>query len=741
MDMPRPFAALHTLDQWARASHDNTALDVADAGGVTLAWIDEPLPAGTGGPPELAGGLAFDHACRGYHSLPATGQVERALSPWTDWEAMFDDVAAGPDASSAGFGPVAPPPGPLHEPRGLAVDLDDRLFIADAGATAVLVFDLWSRRLLRRAALPGAPVDLATHDRTTWALLAGGDGIATLTARRTGTVHPLAPLGDLAPGVSGVRLASAPADGALWLLAATPDASQAWVMRIGLDADGTFVVTGTPLAITSATDLEFDGDGILVVARAPGEPFRTFAATNAGEVEDVELLARGYDGGGIARDPDGRIAYWSSFGLRTASRARLHYERAGSVTSYRLDSGALQTQWGRVFIDACVPAQTTLRIRATTTDDADQPAAIARRPPANATVLELVAPDASPPMPPPWLDPEASDGPAFTLHARESGNEQPWLPASPEDAFTTYEAPIIAPPGRYLWLTLELSGDGRHTPRVRSLRAEHPGHVLLSRLPRVFSADPAQASFLWRYLAIADGLLDDLDTRSATRATLLDPAAARAEVLPWLAGFLGMVLDDRWSEAARRAVIAEAAWLFRFRGTIAGLGRFLELVLGRAVVIIERWRLRGLTGALGAEDAGAPDSDSVLGAGFRIGGSVGTTGEEPLSGDVGEALAASAHRFTVVIPQLLSSEQQGMVDQILEVHRPAHTVVDVCTAGAGMRVGRGLHLGLLSTIGRSGGFDTLELGASALGRGAVVGRPEPGLAIAAGHLGTDTRVG
>lgn len=736
MDAPRPFSTLHTLDQWARASHDGTALDVDAGGGVTLAWL---AAQGDPGPPGDAvgarGGLGFDHECRGYHSRTAAGQVDRALSPWTRWTALFNpDAAAQPGGD---FAPVAGGDVPLSEPGALCVDIDDRLYIAERDAGRVVVLDLWSGRLLRRATLSAPVLDLAAHGRRVWALLGGA--IVALGARTTGAPRPLASLDAVcAPGARSARLAADPAKGALRLLV-TGAGTDAWVVALRVDAAGGLSYTGTPIAVPGAGDLEWDGDGLLVVARGPGADFRTFASTDAGDVEDLPLGARGYDGDGIARAPDGRIAYWSDAGLRHATLARPRYRRSGAVTTYRLDAGALQTEWGRVFIDACVPDATAISVRATATDDDDPDARIARQPPANAAALTIVAPEASPPMPALWLDPASPEIPDGLLHRRESGRELPWAPASPEDRFATYEAPIDAPRGRFLWVRVALAGDGHRTPRVRSLRAEHPGHELITRLPRTFSRDSAQASFLRRYLAIADGLLSDLDARAALRAALLKPAGAPTQALPWLAGFVGLVLDDRWPEAARRELIARAAWLFRYRGTIMGLGTFLEIVLGRPVVIVERWRLRGLGGGLGGGDA--PDSSSVLGGGFRIGGAVGEPGSAPLTGDEGDAIAASAHRFSVIVPLLLSSEQHAMVQHVLDVHRPAHTVVELCTAGSGIRVGRGLHIGLLSTIGRTGAFDTLQLGATTIGRTAVVGRPEPGVTPAASRLGQDTRVG
>ena len=65
----RAFALVRSADQWARATHDETTLDLTE--GVVELAAERALPAQTPAEgPELAGGLAFDRGCRAYRSVP-----------------------------------------------------------------------------------------------------------------------------------------------------------------------------------------------------------------------------------------------------------------------------------------------------------------------------------------------------------------------------------------------------------------------------------------------------------------------------------------------------------------------------------------------------------------------------------------------------------------------------------------------------------------------------------------------
>jgi phage tail-like protein len=644
---------------------------------------------------------------------------------------QLDLLSGEPSVAAGDFTTTRRPRPPLRHPSGLAVDEDDRLHVAETDARRVLVLDLWSRRLLRTIRFRGAPVDLACRGRSVWALLAGPTGVARFEARSgPHRIDVLVPPPHVPRDVVPLRIAVSPDRGEPLVLLRSGD-------------DGWIVPLDRPelaFEVAHAGDLEFAGDGSLVVGRGPRDDLLRFRLEREGVFEDTPLHARGYDGRGLVRDPNGDVGFWTSRGYRPGVPARVEYAPRGRVYTYRLDSGEFQTEWGRVFVDACIPAGADLRLHCATADEPGDEETILRAGPVNATNAHVARPDLSPPLVPVSLAPPLGAA-GQPLHRRETGRELPWARPERGDPFVTYEAPVIAPPGRYLWLAFDLSGTLHASPRIKSVRAEHPSHDLMRRLPKAFSRDEAAADFLRRYLAIFDGALGELEDKSVERHVLVDPHGAPAELLPWVASFLGLTLDEHWDEPTRRRLIARAAGLFRFRGTVCGVQDFLELVLGTRVLVVEHYRFRGLGGAMLNDAPTGLYAGTIVGSTLRVGGELGAPGSAPLEGTVADSFTAYAHRFTVVVPAELTDVQRRMAEYVLQVHRPAHTLFEICTVGAGMRVGRGLHVGMLSTIGRTGGFSTLQLGASALGRGAIVGRPERGGRLGESQLDETTRVG
>ena len=706
MNADRELRTLGHPDQWARCSHRGIAL--LPEGGVELTWEDDDVacPAGSGEP----AGLAFDRWCRGYRSRPRSGTV---------------DVVADADATT-GSRPRA-----LETPRGLAVDRNQRLYVAESCGGVVRVVDLWAQRELRRVSVRTArhprrqPLDLAARGADVVVLLDRPEGLVILDGRRNPRPGPPLTRVCYPDGLRATRVA----------------AHGSSLLVLWTSADGSAAVLTSPdgaerLSVSGATDLDFQDDGVLVVARRPGQAFLRFRREGTTWSALEPLRADGYDGGAVTVAPDGRVGFTTSGGWSWTGGSAAKHVGSGTVLTYRLDSGGYRSRWGRVFLDACLPAGTSLNMRFLTSDEDDVADPVEATPAARGA-LPVRHPDLTPPLPPRILLNDLTD--PVAVFRRPCGSELPWEATDPADPFQTYDCPVTATPGRYLWILLELSGNARVSPRVRSLRVEAPGHRLAYALPRAWSAQERDAAYLQRFLAPAEGLLHELDERAALRAVLLDPSATPAEALAWLGSLLGLALDERWPAAARRELVAAAFELFRIRGTQRCLERLLRIYLGIPVVVIENWRLRGLGGGvLGAAPGGS--AAPAVGAGTYLAGQL---GRFSVGGSVpgADGYTATAHRFTVLVGVELGREREQMVRHIVETHKPAHTEVTICQIGDGMRLGRTSRVGLTSFVGAGTGWSPAVVGQVLVGADGVIGLPSPGSRVSESTVVGEVRVG
>lgn len=732
----RRFAPILGAQWWDRCSHYGTVVDASTAE-VTLAgqpaasagaWPDPP------GPHAERAGIAFDQRGWLYHGVPERGQVQRV--PWpraataggnVPVDLLADPMPAEPAQAAAGFSAVAADQGRPLRARALAADPDDHLFVLDGATGTIAVLDLADGRLLRTIALAWPPVDLAAR----------GPVITVATSARD---HPLVeidaigepravpadggahgPLADVPPGAEPHRVAVAP-DGSVWLM--LRGEAGAWIVRM------TGERLDHPISVPGADDFDIDGSGDVVVTGPADYDLLVWAVGGKAAEPAAPLAARGYDGRGIAVTPEGRIGFWTARGFRLARPLTVRYPAAtGYVDTYRLDSQAYRQRWGRLFLEACIPSGTKVEVGFATADDLPRLEEMMNTRPGSASPALEFAPGS------------AGDllNTVYPLHRRETGRELTWTPLDRGDRFEVYEAPVRAGPGRYLWLRLRLTGTSTLTPRIRAVRVECEGHDLLRRLPRTYQDDAVAAAFLWRYLAMIDGVLSEMDWRAQQRDLLFDPWGAPTELLGWLASLIGLTLDQRWPEPARRAVLAEAICLFRRRGTVPGLKRMLEMYLQSPVIIVEAFQLRGRGGAFVGGAEGDPDAASaVVGTSLRVGGEV-SPATAPRAGGPPDAFATHAHRFSVLISRDLDPGQLAVVRDLLELNRPAHTVVEIC-AGQGMRVGVGLYLAVSTAVGPGSAFAAAVVGRSSAGGGTVVGHGRAGVRVGATRLAGNVAV-
>ncbi len=661
----------------------------------SVTWPDEPPE------PREPGGLCFD-AGWVFHGEPERGQIARA--PWprqtgTPSTDLLPHAAVGEDP--AGF--RSPHAGlPNLRAQSLAVDADHHLFVLDGATGSIAILDLLDGRLWTQVTAPHAPpVDLTTAGPAVIVAVRSRTA-PVLRADLTGTLR-VVPIGEagraalagLPDDAAPTRVALDPT-GRIWLLLVSDTSS--WIVQL------TGAGAGRRLRIPGAADLEFDRDGALVVAGPAGRDLRVFDPS-ADLKEGVALAIKQYDGRGIIRTPEGRVGGWTEHGFRTARPYRRSYLALGSADAVALDSHTPRQVWGRVFVEACVPPGTRLEVAFASSEDAG--------------VVESV-------------------GSAHGLHRRETGREVPWAPLPRGDRYEVYECPVVAPPGRYLTIRVHLQGTATLTPRVRALRVECESHGLLDQLPRIYREDPVAASSLRRYLAMVDGQLRDLEWRAVQRDRLLEPSGAPAELLPWLASLIGLSLDGRWSERARRTLLTEAIWLLRTRGTLAGLRRVLEIYTEAPVTILEAFRVKGYGGAFVGDSGSLPGpASAVVGQSFRVGGTAGTA-DDPTGRK--NAFETHAHRFTVLVCRDLCGDERAVIRDLLDLHRPAHTLVEVCDTSEGMRVGMSLHIELSTVVSRDAAYSSAVVGQSDVGTGAVVGRGHAGIRPGITRLGDTTVV-
>jgi phage tail-like protein len=110
---------------------------------------------------------------------------------------------------------------------------------------------------------------------------------------------------------------------------------------------------------------------------------------------------------------------------------------------------------------------------------------------------------------------------------------------------------------------------------------------LLRYLPGIFG-EGEEASFMGRYLKIFEAILDSVDLTIGQLPSFFSPDTAPEEFLPWLASWFGLIIDEGWPVERRRAVLANAMELHRWRGTIRGLTDHLLLYTGVKPEIVER---------------------------------------------------------------------------------------------------------------------------------------------------------
>ena len=320
---------------------------------------------------------------------------------------------------------------------------------------------------------------------------------------------------------------------------------------------------------------------------------------------------------------------------------------------------------------------------------------------------------------------------------------------------------------RFLWVGAELRSDGVSSPALENLRIEFNQDSYLPLLPAIYAVDSPAGDFLQRLLTLFQSFFEGVETEIATLPLLFDPALAPTRFLDWLAGWLGVELDESWSDAKRREAIAEGFAWFARRGTRKGLEHAIEFATGVPVVVEEPilqtacWCLPDGADACcdscaaeaSASDAMVGGDDSVLGwttvlAPSQPDGTIlGTTAildqsqlirddefGSPLFSDV-------AHQFSVLVPRSATMSPGALerMRTVVEAAMPAHTAYQFCVIDPLMRVGYQASVGIDTVV--AGPPPSMRLGEDAvLGATAALGGSPPVRLDGRARIGVSARI-
>ena len=690
--------------------------------------------------PDGPAGMAIDAGGTIYFSEPDNNRIERILG--CDGSVCAVPCMNGASSNLAG----------LNSPRGLLIPPSRAsLFVADSGNNRIQIFDLASFQLVdcwgQPSLLGTQPGSQPGRFNTPLTLAADSAGNIYVVDYGNQRVQKFSPIGEAIPSfcenvhASGLLhnpsdIAVREANGQVWVLVV--DASQAKVLVF--DASGRPVLdeNNHPLVIdahlTQPMGIAAAGNAIYIGDNAS----RRVLCFEIGRSFRYVGTAIGYQGPVAALMLDGKGSLWVHPGDSLAP------VQLGAQTGF----GASGTLW----IDPAHPLTVDDR-----TVNWHRLKALADALPDDAH-LDLYAYASNDLSPAPMVDPTAMNPFA----------DSKWQAIDYTANLDVTDLYIGGSKKKYLWVGAQFSGDGSASPRVRQLRVEFDYPNYLPYLPAVYRNNADCDEFLLRLLSLFESFFSGIEGEIHSLDALFDPAAAPGRFLVWLAGCMGLSLDENWSEKTQREIIERIFALSGKRGTAAGLRECLRLFAGVDAVIEEPllnaawWSLpssdtccaecAASAGQAGANSEGTRNSvlgwTTMLAPAQPQGAVVGTTAVLDQSQlitdeDFGSPLFTDvAYQFSVGVyrSQVNGAGALEKVRAVIEQEKPGHTAYQVCVIDPDFRIGLQSRLGIDTVV--SGPPRSLALGTNrSLGIDSVLAGPALSLLGMDSQLGVTTRLG
>jgi len=387
-----------------------------------------------------------------------------------------------------------------------------------------------------------------------------------------------------------------------------------------------------------------------------------------------------------------------------------------------IDSGEVQTVWHRIYLEACIPNDSAIKIFLAAADTEQQlNDAEWHEHHFGSLAAETDVPRAA------WIA-DRSEVPFFPglLYCETKDN----IAGLFSVLIQRHRYQVRSLTGRFLKVCLELQGNGYDTPEIAAIRFYGPRFSYLNHyLPELYhetqlgsraneKGNATGPDFLQRMLCLFESVLTPLEDKMASVHLLSNPQSIPEDGLDWLAKWLNVTLHEGLAETKKRRVIEHATKLYRKRGTMEGLGLALDLVTDEWVsrgdiVLLEDFRLRRtfatILGAdLGIEDDSLfmddiPNSNSFLGDTLILGDDARNEFLLLYSKDFIEAEKSMpvveeyyerfANRLTVLVHQHTSEEDFRLIRHIVSEEVPSHIDYRIVPAS------KPLLIGLYSLVG------------------------------------------
>ncbi|MBM3678182.1 MAG: hypothetical protein FJW96_09915, partial [Actinobacteria bacterium] len=105
-----------------------------------------------------------------------------------------------------------------------------------------------------------------------------------------------------------------------------------------------------------------------------------------------------------------------------------------------------------------------------------------------------------------------------------------------------------------------------------------PGLYREPDLPAAYRVGDREESFLQRFTTALDAVLSPVFHTLDNLPAYFDPKYAPEDFLDWIAGWVGLELNEKWESELRRKLVAEAVHLHQGRGTRRGVERIAEIL-------------------------------------------------------------------------------------------------------------------------------------------------------------------